>query len=86
MINIAKHAAASRALVELHARDDALHVRVSDDGSAPVGDHGAPMRQGSGHGITGMRERAEALGGTLTAGRSGEGFVVHATLPLAVQS
>ncbi|MFF5214092.1 sensor histidine kinase [Micromonospora sp. NPDC000442] len=37
----------------------------------------------SGHGIAGMRERAESLGGTLTAGHRHAGFVVHAVLPLA---
>jgi signal transduction histidine kinase len=34
-----------------------------------------------GHGIAGMRERAEALGGSLTAGPQGEEFVVRAELP-----
>ena len=38
---------------------------------------------GGGAGITGMRERATALGGTFSAGpRPGGGFRVHATLPL----
>jgi signal transduction histidine kinase len=52
---------------------------------------GAPAQQprhggngrGSGSGITGMRERATALGGTFTAGpKPGGGFRVQATLPL----
>lgn len=34
-----------------------------------------------GHGILGMRERAELLGGTLAAGPSADRFVVRATLP-----
>jgi signal transduction histidine kinase len=34
-----------------------------------------------GHGIVGMRERAELLGGTLAAGPRDGRFVVHATLP-----
>ncbi|MBL0804196.1 sensor histidine kinase, partial [Streptomyces albidoflavus] len=44
-----------------------------------------PARTGPpGSGITGMRERARALGGDLTAGPApGGGFTVRATLPLA---
>jgi len=36
-----------------------------------------------GHGLIGMRERAQLVGGTLTAEREAEGFVVHAALPIA---
>ncbi|MBQ1050377.1 sensor histidine kinase [Micromonospora sp. C51] len=39
-----------------------------------------------GHGIAGMRERAESLGGTLTAGHRHAGFVVSAVLPVAEPS
>ncbi len=42
----------------------------------------APLRA-AGHGLVGMRERVEALGGRLVAGRRDGGFVVEATLPLA---
>jgi signal transduction histidine kinase len=38
-------------------------------------------KAGTGHGILGMRERAELLGGALAAGRDGDRFVVRATLP-----
>ncbi|WP_417510305.1 sensor histidine kinase [Microbacterium sp.] len=34
------------------------------------------------HGIVGMRERAQLIGGTLTAAREGEEFVVRGTLPI----
>jgi signal transduction histidine kinase len=45
----------------------------------------APVVEG--HGLRGMRERASALGGTLTVGpKPGGGFRVHATLPLAGES
>ena len=36
----------------------------------------------AGHGLVGMRERVEALGGRLVAGARDGGFVVEATLPL----
>ena len=53
---------------------------VEDDGAAS-----APTTTlGGGRGVTGMRERAEALGGTLRAGpRSPHGWRVHAVLPAA---
>ena len=38
---------------------------------------------GEGFGLVGMRERAAAVGGTLSAVRAGGLFVVTATLPLA---
>ncbi|WP_165959514.1 hypothetical protein [Nonomuraea longispora] len=42
--------------------------KVRDDGGA------APVQDGAGHGLVGMRERAELLGGSLTAGPEGDGF------------
>jgi signal transduction histidine kinase len=38
---------------------------------------------GAGHGIAGMRERAQLAGGTLQSGRSGEDWIVVADLPHA---
>ncbi|QFZ20614.1 sensor histidine kinase [Saccharothrix syringae] len=46
----------------------------------PVAD-AAPSRTG-GHGLVGMRERVDAVGGCLEAGRDGAVFRVRATLPL----
>ncbi|MGO4490104.1 sensor histidine kinase [Microbacterium sp. 2RAF4] len=37
-----------------------------------------------GHGLIGMRERAQLVGGSLQAERRGAQFVVHATLPIGV--
>jgi signal transduction histidine kinase len=67
------------------ARDDGgVSIQVDDDGPARrARDHAAaPVRPAGGNGITGMIERAEALGGTLSAGtRPGGGFRVAAWLP-----
>ncbi len=62
---------------------DRLVVRIADDGPGlPARHGGGPGESSGGTGIAGMRTRAEALGGTLTAepGRGG-GFVVRADLP-----
>ncbi|WP_189221491.1 sensor histidine kinase, partial [Saccharothrix coeruleofusca] len=57
--------------------DEGLVLSVVDNGSAAT----APV--GSGSGLAGMRERVEALGGTLRAGPvAGGGFEVRAVLPL----
>ncbi|MFX0575029.1 histidine kinase [Nocardia nepalensis] len=58
LTNVAKHSAASRALVELDYRTDRLIIRILDNGRA------GPAAT-TGFGIRGMRERAEAIGGTL---------------------
>jgi signal transduction histidine kinase len=42
---------------------------------------GMPVRNGGGHGIVGMRERAQLLRGTLEAGGSNGTYRVHARLP-----
>jgi signal transduction histidine kinase len=55
---------------------DALELTVTN----PVSGE-APARLGGGHGITGMRERATLLGGSLEAGRTDGTFRVHARLP-----
>lgn len=64
--------------VELAYSDDDLTIHVEDDGTA---DPDRPPEPG--HGLTGMRERVTALGGTLAAGPRAEGgFSVRAELPL----
>jgi signal transduction histidine kinase len=60
--------------------DADVHVEIDDDGTLPAGRASAI---GTGSGITGMRERAAALGGDLAAGfRHGGGFRVSARLPV----
>jgi signal transduction histidine kinase len=84
IVNVVRHAAASRVVVDLRVEEDTLQIRVRDDGP-PAKSH-LDRRAGrpTGHGIIGMRERAEALGGTLTTGRTADGFEVRASLPLTV--
>lgn len=78
LTNVARHATHARTVtVALSEVDGTVTVRVADDGA------GGPPDVHSGYGIVGMRERVEALGGTLSAGPSpGGGWQVRGTLPL----
>jgi signal transduction histidine kinase len=81
LTNIIRHAHASKASVQVDHHNGRVEVAVRDDG-AEVGE-GRGRDSGTGHGIVGMRERAEALGGSLSAGRSSDGgFLVTASLPI----
>ena len=75
MTNAARHGTGAAELT-LECRDGVLTLTVAN----PVAD-GATARTTGGHGLTGMRERAALLGGTLDARRVGNRFEVRATLP-----
>jgi signal transduction histidine kinase len=78
LTNVVRHAGPAAATVRVAYRPTELVVEVSDDGARPAG--GA---NGGGHGIAGMRERVEALGGELDAGPvPAGGFRVRARLPI----
>ncbi|MEV0826529.1 sensor histidine kinase [Nonomuraea rubra] len=81
LTNISRHAPGAGAVtVSVTQEDEELVVEVTDD--APPA-HRNRGRLGGGYGLVGMRERAEALGGTLSAGPRPEGgWAVHARLPL----
>ena len=57
-----------------------LFSRVELDVRNPVTPGSQPGR--SGHGIIGMRERAQLAGGRLDAADEGGAFIVRATIPL----
>lgn len=76
LTNVVRHSGARQAAVEVEYRPDELELRVHDDG------HGPGPGQRPGNGLTGMRERAEALGGVFGSGPGEErGFAVRARLP-----
>ncbi|MBB3049937.1 signal transduction histidine kinase [Prauserella isguenensis] len=76
--NVLRHADASSAVVDVHYGDDAVTVRVSDDGRGA-----SPATPSGGWGITGMHERLTLLGGTLRIRTEpGEGLDVTARIPL----
>jgi signal transduction histidine kinase len=90
LTNIRRHAKPDHVEVRLDYRDDAVTLVVEDHGALgadaiDVGGGGlataiAPV--GAGWGLTGMRERAELLGGTLVAEPTGDGFRVKLWLPV----
>ncbi|MBB5873672.1 signal transduction histidine kinase [Allocatelliglobosispora scoriae] len=84
LTNISQHAPGARSVTVAVDQDPAvLTVEVSDD-APPT--RGRPALR-SGYGLAGMRERVQALGGTLTVGpRPGAGWSVVATLPAADRS
>nr|WBO81297.1 sensor histidine kinase [Streptomyces sp. SBE_14.2] len=82
LTNAARHAGQAKVSVVLDHGDEELEIRVEDDGNADPEHPPVP-----GIGLTGMRERVTALGGTLHAGpREEGGFAVRARLPLGAGS
>ncbi|MFC4017640.1 sensor histidine kinase [Micromonospora sp. GCM10011542] len=78
LANAARHAAGAAVRVTVRAGPSTLAVRIENSpADAP------PTAQGgTGHGLTGMRERATSLGGTFTAGPLPDGgYAVAAELP-----
>ncbi|SCF46144.1 sensor histidine kinase [Micromonospora mirobrigensis] len=81
LTNVRRHAAGSPVEVELAYRPTDVRLTVTDagpqDGSrTPPGAGMAP-----GYGLTGLRERAELAGGTVTAGPDGAGWRLDVTMP-----
>jgi signal transduction histidine kinase len=80
LTNVLRHSAASRVDVSLSYEADGTRLVVQDFGpGAPVTVGAASP--GGGYGLTGMRERAELLGGRLSAGPTADGFRVELWLP-----
>jgi signal transduction histidine kinase len=80
LTNAARHAGPAKVTVELDYTPAELTISVDDDGVAQPSRPPTP-----GIGLTGMRERVTALGGTLNAGPRAEGgFSVRAELPLGI--
>jgi len=85
LTNTAKHAAGASAAIRLAFRPGVLALAVEDDGPGGTAGDGLPAQVDGdpGHGLIGMRERAAAVGGWVSAGpRDGGGFQVLAELPV----
>jgi signal transduction histidine kinase len=78
LTNAAKHAPGSRVRLSLGHREGAMMIELENE-LVP----GAPQGDGTGVGLLGLRERAQAVGGTVQAGPHGRGWRVAAALPVA---
>jgi len=78
LTNVRKHAGPrATADVRLRYDRDAVQLEITDTGTAP------PRRTRGGLGQLGMRERVDAVGGTLELGRQSHGgYLVRATIPV----
>jgi signal transduction histidine kinase len=77
LANTAKHSNASRVQIGAEVTGNALRLRIADDGEG-----GADPALGSG--LMGLKDRVEALGGTITVSSpAGAGTSLNADLPLA---
>jgi signal transduction histidine kinase len=80
--NVAKYAEASRVRVSLRAANGSLVFEVSDDGKGFD-----PARTPAGSGLTNMRDRLEALGGSVdVSSKPGEGTTVRGKIPVEAVS
>lgn len=81
LTNVLRHAGAASVTLICHYHRDTVTLRVQDDGTADT------PQPGHGMGLMGMRERAVAVGGKLTAEPRAEGgFLVEAELPVRVRA
>jgi two-component system, NarL family, sensor histidine kinase UhpB len=77
LVNAARHSGADRVEVSLEPRDSKVRLEVSDNGSGFAFDE-----EGKGLGLSGMRERALLVGGTLEIdSRPGKGTSVVLEIP-----
>jgi signal transduction histidine kinase len=82
LTNVLRHTTAREILLRIERRsgsENALLIRVEDDG----GGDAISIAKASGLGLTGIRERLAALGGSLSIARATRGLSVDATIPLA---
>ena len=80
LTNALKHAGPARAVVAVRYGDGEVDIEVADDG------RGGANGDGTGHGLTGIRERAALYGGDFAAGAQRQGgYAVRARLPYEVE-
>jgi signal transduction histidine kinase len=81
LTNVVRHAGPTHARLQFTFHADEVDIEVVDDGPDPAAHRDPALaRQGTGHGLIGMRERAALFGGSLEAGPCGAGFRVRADL------
>jgi len=88
LTNVTRHdTGATHATITLERREGLYRLEVRDDGTgATTGTPSSAAPESGGRGLLGMRERAELLGGHLSAGPAdGGGFAVVAELPASLE-
>jgi len=87
LTNVSRHAQATKAVVSISERDGVLQASVTDDGQGlPDAGRLGPRGDGleGGFGMSGMRERAELVGGELEfVPAPGQGTTARLVVPLA---
>jgi signal transduction histidine kinase len=87
LTNVSRHAQATQATISVSERDGQIRASVTDDGQGlPEADRLGPRGDGleGGFGMSGMRERAELVGGELElVPAPGKGTMMRLTVPLA---
>jgi signal transduction histidine kinase len=81
LTNARKHAHPDRVDVRLDYQPDEVRLSVEDFAAAPAVQRPLADTPGGGYGLTGMRERAKLLGGSLTAAPTRTGFLVVLEVP-----
>ncbi|MFD5873811.1 sensor histidine kinase [Streptomyces sp. NPDC060322] len=77
--NVLRHGDPQRCAIRLETVRDGVRLVVENDGATP----GKAVLPGGGSGLTGLRERLAAVGGSLEAGPTGDGlFHLTAEVPL----
>ncbi|MGI5176159.1 sensor histidine kinase [Dactylosporangium sp. CA-152071] len=77
LTNARKHGGGGAVDLDVRYNEDTLDITLANPAQPGV------QGPGTGHGMIGMRERAESAGGRFTAGMITGRFVVHVSLPLA---
>jgi signal transduction histidine kinase len=86
LTNVRRHATPERVEIGLRYEPEATVLTVEDHAAAGAPPPPALQTAGGGFGLSGMRERAELLGGRLTADPMPTGFRVELTLPSVAHS
>jgi signal transduction histidine kinase len=85
LVNVHRHASASRVRVELRCVGKRLHLIIADDGKSIKAPHrnGASDVFTAGVGLQAIKARARQLGGDLKLRTGPHGTTVHAVMPIA---
>jgi two-component system sensor histidine kinase UhpB len=83
LTNVFRHAGATRVDITVEPAPSGTELAGMDAVRVSIRDDGAGLQAGHkhGYGIIGMRERVQALGGTMTVASTDQGVAVEATLP-----